>query len=613
LSRFTLHSRSVLLTLALACGLSGAFAKDKEKKVTPPPPPPQPIPQKLKVLRNTALDISLRIYGRKNQSITYLVRRQPAGDLTSPKNTELEVAVVQYRAPTDRKVTTDSFEYASKSDRGVSAPALVEIEIIDIPAELISPVELVFPPILTGTVDKQTVDIENQGGNVAEGDIFVTAPWRIEVSSHYRIEPGQKRSVAITFAPDKPGDFTSELRFSSQPDRITTLRGKALSALEAKPDSLSLEPVTGSLTRAAALGITNHTAEPQTVRMTGPERIVAEPPLTLGPGQSGTVMIQTKGDDVRPLSAELVLESGNHRTIVTVRAEALPGILQAENTRVELRPTAPGGAHVGTFIVRNFGGEPASADLVCDAEFQLSTNRLTLPVAGEGRVDVSLISGVNPPIEGTVQVKSGNFTQRIALAAMATPHTAGSAKKAANSRPSTRKSDRNPTPVPYPDQWSPYETDPTAPIDPVNIIRTVAMSSTSCTLEWHVDRSSSTKFIAETRELKIEEGQLVKHWHKHGAFRVEQAGNHFRGTIESLQPSRMYTVRVRGLDDKGEAGATILEASITTRPPVSKSTPAKWIGTILVCGAAILGFAWWRRLHSSSASNFDPKKTQKFV
>jgi hypothetical protein len=45
---------------------------------------------------------------------------------------------VQYRAPVDRTITRDSFEYASKSDQGVSAPALVEIEVVDIPAELIS-------------------------------------------------------------------------------------------------------------------------------------------------------------------------------------------------------------------------------------------------------------------------------------------------------------------------------------------------------------------------------------------------------------------------------------------------------------------------------------------
>jgi hypothetical protein len=567
----------------------------------------------VKVLRNTPIDIPLRIYGRKNQSITYLVRRQPAGELTSPKNTELEVAVVQYRAPVDRKVTTDSFEYASKSDRGVSAPALVEIEIVDIPAALVSPLDLVFAPVLTGTIGKQTVEIENQGGNVAEGDMFVSEPWRIEISSHYRIEPGQKRAVAIAFAPDKPGDFTTELRFSSQPDRATTLRGKALSALEAKPDSLILEPVTGALTRAAALEITNHTAEPQSVRITGPERIIADPPLALGPGQSGTVMIQTKGDDVRPLSGELVLESGNHRTVVPVRAEALPGILQAENTKVELRPAVPGGVHTGVIIIRNFGGEAASADLLCDAEFQLSTKRIALPVAGEGRVDVSLVNGVNPPIEGTVQVKSGSLNQRIAIAATATPQAIGSSRKSTASRSSTKRTERSSTPAPYADQWSPYETDPTAPIDPVNIIRTVAMSATSCTLEWHAERSPSTKFIAETRELKIEDGKLAKHWHKHGAFRVERAGNYFRGTIGELQPSRMYTIRVRGLNDKGEPAGTVLEASITTRPPGSKSSPISWVGTLLVGAVAILGFAWWRRNRSTSASNFDPTKTQKFV
>jgi hypothetical protein len=612
LSRFTLHFRAAFLTLVLACGTPGAFAKDK--KATPAPAPPQPIPQKLKVLRDSAVDIKLQIYGRKNQAVTYVIRRPPAGKLNQPKNVELEAAVVQYKAPADQAITTDSFEYAAKSDLGVSATALVSIEIIDLPAELIAPVEITFGPVLTGIADKQTFEIENHGGTVAEGDLFVGAPWRIEVSPHYRLDPGQRRSVAITFAPDKPGEFISELRFSSQSNRVTNLRGKALAALEARPKSLQLEAVSGAPIRAAGLEIVNHTSESQTIRVTGSSRITTDAPLTLGPGQSGTIMVRTNKDDVRPLKGELILESDAHRTVVPIQASALPGVLQPETTSLELRAENPGGEPVADLLIRNLGGEPASGDISADAEFKVSINKINLPAGAESRVRVHLVPGINPPIEGSVYIKSGGHFQRVAIVANGAPGSSVPTPKHASKRSSSKSPSPEPERSQSSYQWSPYETDPTAPIDPVNIIRTVAMSPTSCTLEWHADRSPATKFIAESRELKIENHQLAMYWHSHRAFRVERIGNHFRGTIEQLQPSRMYTFRVRGLDAQGEPGPAIFEASVSTRPPESHSTKGTWTVVMIVVAIAAGAFLWFRhRLRTEATPPIDPTKTQRIV
>jgi len=598
--------------LVFAGGVPDAFAAKKEKKVTPPPAPPPTMPQKIKVLRDSTIDITLRIYGRKNQSISYLVRRQPLGTLTPPKNTELEVAVVQYRPPSDRTITTDFFEYASRSDLGVSAPATVEIEIVDIPAEIIAPVEITFGPILTGSTEKQTIDIENRGGTVAEGDLFVNPPWRIEVSPHYRLEPSQRRSVAITFAPDKPGDITADLRFSSQPDRVTTLRGKSLAALEARPTSLRLDPVAGALIRAGGLEVVNHTTEPQTVQVSGSTRVSTDAPLTLAPGQSGTLMVRTSKDDVRPLSGELILESGSHRTVVPIHSAALPGVLQAEAARVELKKNDAGSAPAGEFLIRNLGGDAASADLVTDVEFKLSTSKITLPSGGEARVEVRLADGISPPLDGSIEIKSGGHSQRIVLSALGTPTAATPSSRTTAKRPVTKTPSHESQTASRAIEWSPYETDPTAPIDPVNIVRTVDMRPTSCTLEWHVDRSPATRFVAEIRELKIENGQLAKYWHKYGAFRVERAGNHFRGTIEELQPSRMYNIRVRGLNKQGESEGTIFEASLTTRPPEPKSGRKTWTALLIGLGVAGLGYLWFRRLRSGQSDTaFNPTKTQR--
>lgn len=131
-------------------------------------------------------------------------------------------------------------------------------------------------------------------------------------------------------------------------------------------------------------------------------------------------------------------------------------------------------------------------------------------------------------------------------------------------------------------------------------------------MEWHVERSPYSNFIAETRELRLENGQLARIWHRHGAFRVERTGKHFRGTIEKLLPSRMYNFRVRGLDDQGNPASTVFEASITTYPPVSRASRSKWTTILVISAVGLVLFAWWKRVKSSASPAFDPKKTQRF-
>jgi hypothetical protein len=597
----TLHLRVPLFALALLLGDSG-FA-GTEKKVQPPPAPPQPIPQKVKVVRGTPLEITLRVYGKTNQPISYLIRRASSGKLTVPKNTELEAAVVEYQAPADHSITRDSFEYASKSTQGVSAPSAVEIEIVDLAPELIAPAEVVFGPLLGGATDKKTIELENKGGSVAEGDLTVDPPWRVEVTNHYRIEPGQRRSVVLTFAPDKPGDYSADLLFSSAPDRSTTLRGKASAAIEVRPASLVLEAVAGSLTRAGALEVVNHTDEPQTVRVAAPERLMSDPPLTLNPGQSGPLMIRTKDGDVRPIAAEITLESGSYRTIVPVHAEALPGIAQAESTQLELRVVPPKPEPMAVLMVRNDGGQPAHAELSGDAEFTISPDKLDLPVGGEARVEVRLAAGINSPIQGTIDLKSGGATQRIALSAKAAAQPSAPSVPATTSAVPSRPGKAATRAGSYgSDHWSPYEQDPAKPIDPVQIMRNVAISPTSCTIEWHGDRSAAKAFAAEVRELAIGEKGLVQTWRPYPTFHSERtADNKVRGTFEKLVPGRPYTARIREVNDSGDLGAIILDSSFNTPVPDTETQKARWKTTTILVGVGIVFVVLWRRRRTTAA------------
>src|SRR5690349_95580 len=70
----------LLFTLLLSASLlpmhpvGAAEKRDKRKEDRLPTPPPQPVQQEVTVKRGETLDIRLSIYGRKNETLKYLIR-----------------------------------------------------------------------------------------------------------------------------------------------------------------------------------------------------------------------------------------------------------------------------------------------------------------------------------------------------------------------------------------------------------------------------------------------------------------------------------------------------------------------------------------------------------
>ncbi len=577
-----------LIFVFLALALLPVQAAPRRNREVTVPAPPQPVPLQVKATRGQDLEISLRIYGRRNEQLTYLVRKPPrAGRLSEPRVVDQETSSVRYRPPQDRKILRDAFQYAAKSSDGVSAPVSVEIEIVDLPSALEIPGEMTFAARLTGTSEVQTLEIENRGGSPAEGECLVSDPWAIEGSNRYQIEPGARAVIRIRFAPTKGGSFTSEARFTSQIDRVTTLRGSANEPLEIVPSRVVLRPEMTTLVRWGACEVTNHTAETQRVRVVLPERLRSEAEFNLAPGQSHPLVLQTQPGDVPALAAVFSVEAGEYKTAASVAADPLPALVRAIPAEVLFRRENPDSSAI---VLENAGGVPAEVRIEPGANLRVTPAALTISPGARERLTLSSDTQT-AAWESHVEIRTQAGSQRVtvrAVPALNTPDPSlWPSQIAAAARTSARRSEpASEEPAPSSSRTSMLASD--SPLSSFVAIRSLASTSTGCTLEWYNSASAATSFGAEVRELSLDPSNkaLVISWLPYSSVRFERGAKTTRAAIEGLKPAQRYTFRILPVENGKAKAPAIAECTFDTLPGKQGKS-----GSILRWGIVLVALA----------------------
>ncbi len=599
-----------LFCLGALLGARGQEPKDRKERKDVAIPPPPPVALELKVDRGQDIIIPLRIYGQRNETLTFLIRKPPkTGQLSGLKMTTANAAIVHYRSTKDHNVHTDVFEYSVKSSDGVSAAVPVQIEIIDQPPELAGPAEVLFPSQITGTSVTQSVELINRGGMTAEGECRVESPWKLESPAEYRVAPGARLFAKVTFAPEKAGDFLGELRFSSQPERPVVLRGIARDALAVKPASLRLVREASALVRAAVFELTNHTETDQTVRLMADQRLLCENELTIRPGQTVPVVVRTAENDPAELDGTVTLQAGPYISQVTVTAAALPAMIRAVERSIDLGVVTANTPGNGKLTLRNSGGLAGRATVAATVPFRVPSQPFDLPPGATVEVPISLDPYAPGAVEQGIQVRSGSESFTIPAKAIIVPP--GASARSGGGRSSADAGDMSPPSTPMPVSVHEIEF---GKADPKTLVRPILVEPTRCTLEWHSELSDSPTFVAERRQLYIgNDGKIATRWEKL-PFKIERSGSHVHGTLDKLAPGLRYTVRVRSVDRYGDPGPRVFETSFSTtalRPSNAKAS----ILTALVLAAAGGGafFFWRRRQQEPPRRTAGLKKTQRIA
>jgi hypothetical protein len=177
-----------------------------------------PIPQGASIDQGARVEITLRAEGPAGKMVDFLIRSQPEHGVLEgpPRQTGRGSAVVTYVHRATDGPGRDSFTYAVQVWHGaVSAAVPVSIEIRDTPPEVIAtPQELDFGTVHAGDTSSVQVTLQNAGGSVAEGHLFVPPPWSVEGSPSYRLAHGESQVFQITFKPEDGRSYSETMHFA---------------------------------------------------------------------------------------------------------------------------------------------------------------------------------------------------------------------------------------------------------------------------------------------------------------------------------------------------------------------------------------------------------------
>ncbi|HSI15569.1 MAG TPA: fibronectin type III domain-containing protein [Chthoniobacter sp.] len=602
--------RLFLFLCVLCLGLAGT-SRAERKSAAPivGAAPPQPVEMNLKVRREGKTEIPLRIYGKTNEALKYLIRVAPVnGKVSDPQFKEREISTVIYEPPADLGITTDKFAYAVQSAAGVSAAVEVQITIIDQPPQLGIQDRFDFGTIRAGATNYRMLEISNKGGLIASGEVIVDAPWKIEGKTAYRLRADEIAVFKVIFAPEAGGKFEGVARYTSDPQHSTTLEGVAEAAIAANPPQWVLQQTPGETARTGTFELLNQLDEPRTVQLKADPRLKVPAQLTIAPHAAVNVTVEAASASVEGFEAAIRLEAPDFSIALPVRVPTLAAIMRTTPQAVNFGRLAMGAKPNQNFVVENVGGTSGRLTWEINPPFHTPETSATLQ-AGEKKEFVLELETKSPGRYRTwLKFRAGAQTfdmlveAEIAAAGNAVHRTAAGASGSPGNPGDTTSADPGvsseasetpppPAPVPLPD----WVADPRLPRG----VRVSQVTATSAVIEWPAALSPATRFRVDMRQIKIgADHRMEISWVQPTGIPIERQGANFVATLTDMPPGQPWTVRILPLQASGEAGAplfTVEFQTLGTGAIGSRLAHPSLLQLLVVALILLLGWQAWRR------------------
>lgn len=544
-----------------------------ERRTAPSPAIPPPVqPLAVKVQRGEPGEILLRTYGRKNETLQYLIRTPPEhGRLTEPRAVERDISAVTYTPPADLAVVRDRFSYAAQNGAGVSAAAEVVITIVDAAPLLDLPVSLEFPAVLAGATVARSLEITNRGGGLAEGRVSVEAPWKIDGSANYRLGAGTRAVIRLVFAPVEPGTFDRLVRFSSQPDSGVAVHGEARAALRATPATVLLLHPAGDPGRVGEFALTNQTDVERRVTLTASARLQAAPEITVPAQGTARVTVQMAGSDVAALDGEVRAEAPGITVRVPVRAAAVGPIVRAAGAGVvfgRVPATTPAVAGLG---LENIGGTVAAATLAVAAPFAVEPASVQLLPGEKKTVAIRVQPAAPGKYRAGLTVKTAQQILEIPVEAEWTAPSSPDAPQLAAAAPDPAFI-RTAAPEPSAPPDAAAANPPPPGFVPGNQrlaegVKVTGLTPAGFTLEWPVAMSEATQFRLERLQIATGPGgEVLQRWEELPGTAIRRADDRYLAVVQGLQPATVYNLRVMPVGPDPETTLPLFTQNLATPP-----------------------------------------------
>jgi len=583
--------------------------------------PPQPVDMNLKVRRDGKTEIPLRIVGKANEPLKYLIRVPPEhGRLSEPHATEREVSTVIYEPPADLGITSDKFSYAVQNSLGVSASVGVNITIVDTPAQLSFPDTLDFGKIRAGATNYRMLELSNHGGMVATGEVFVDPPWKLEGKNGYRLRAGDVAVFKITFAPEAGGTFEGVARYTSEPEHSTTLRGNAIAAISANPTRWVLQQAPGDPVRTGSFELSNQLDEPRTVHLKTDPHLKIPAEVTVPPHGTAAIIVEASPSDLQAFDTEIHLEASDLAISVPVHVPTLGPIIHSTTPEVAFGRLRQGPDANAKFELENGGGTTGTVTWEVSPPFKVTENSATLAPGEKKSFTVAIETKTPNRYRTWVHFKVGgqSFDLPVQAEVIGTQNPSSGpgpvrATRPATSAPDTADTDAPPaTPTPEETQAAmlalrdslPPDMLPTRPPPPG--VQVSHITSTSATIEWPTNLSQTSRFRVEMRHIGPgPDHKLQITWSEVRDAVVEVHTPNYATTLKGLMPAQPWTVRVRPLAGTGPAGDPLFTISFKTparatlRSRMNASSTVEFLFFVLV---VLGGWQIWQRLREQRSA-----------
>ena len=408
-----------ILALALfACAARAEIALPagpKTERTKKQPLAPQAIEATLQVSPGATGQVSLRVTGKRNQTVRYLIRSEPKlGKIVSVQPSEAEVSVLTYQHTAPMVGGGDMHDrivFAAQDSNGTSAPEEVAITIVDDAPVLVAPDTVDFGEVLLNATASRTITIANRGGRVLEGDFGVEAPWQIE-PPHYRLGRGEAERFHVSLAPDFEQEYRGLVRFPGQGETI--LHAVARAPVTIAPLSLELAGKGDSKQRLGNLTLSNRTAVDQKVQVDADPRLHLPAEIVVPANGTNTVSAMLAADDAEGIDATVEFQNGSVIRKITIHGPPSGPSLVTDSTALAFGKMEVGRTKLLRFHLENRGGSPANLTAEVPPPFQVEP-RSAVVAPGKG---ADLLVQLDPAWPGML---SANLTVQAADAHLKIP------------------------------------------------------------------------------------------------------------------------------------------------------------------------------------------------
>lgn len=370
--------------------------------------PPAVVSMEVEVERGGSVLIPLQAIPRSpDHSSQILIRSNPQfGTLSEPRKISADTTEVVYSHDFDQNQLTDTFTFAGKSpSSAVSAAVTVQIKILQQPAFLTAPEEVLFPVTPLGSESSRTITFTNSGGVDTPLLLTIPSPWKLASTDPLTVPAYDETTVTLTFHPSTEGPIQDSAYLQSPNHLAIELSGIGSSTFSLVQDEKN--PFQALLI--------NETDSPLELEVfTAPaQHTDANPihsPITLPPNGSQTFQFSRSPDSPTAHSLTLTVKSPLQEKSLTFSFPDTPPSLSLSSDKMVFPDTPLHETSSQTLTILNTGGQSVHLQtlLPADSPITIDTRDQSFILhSNQSRTISFSFSPVTPePLETTLVLKA---------------------------------------------------------------------------------------------------------------------------------------------------------------------------------------------------------------